>query len=111
MLFCSLEFFAFFAGVFALYWVIPWARPRVWLLLAASLYFYASWNRWLALVVLASSTFDYFVALAIDASRSPVAVSGAMSAPFPDRWMMMGVNRCSNPSSDMPSFNALILSG
>src|SRR4051812_7910022 len=26
-------------------------RGRVWLLLAASFYFYASWNKWLALVV------------------------------------------------------------
>ncbi len=68
MLFCSTVFLVFFLVVFAVYWSLPWERARVWLLVGASLYFYASWNRWLALVVLASSTIDYFLALGIDAT-------------------------------------------
>src|SRR5262245_8539888 len=71
MLFCSWQFVVFFAAVFALYWSLPWARARVWLLLAASFSFYASWHHWLALVVFASATLDYLVARALDALPSP----------------------------------------
>jgi alginate O-acetyltransferase complex protein AlgI len=73
MLFCSLEFVVFFAVVFVSYWAIPHHRLRVWLLLAASYYFYASWNKWLALIIFGSTTLDYFVARAIGASASPRA--------------------------------------
>ena len=41
MLFCSQQFVLFFIAVFAVYWMLPWHRARVWLLLAASFYFYA----------------------------------------------------------------------
>src|SRR5262245_31482626 len=71
MLFCSWQFLVFFAAVFALYWCLPWARARVWLLLAASFYFYASWNHWLALVVLASATLDYLLARGLEAVAAP----------------------------------------
>lgn len=71
MLFCSSQFVVFFAVVFALYWATPWARARVWVLLAASFYFYASWNKWLAMIIFVSTTLDYFVARAIAAARSP----------------------------------------
>ena len=40
MLFCSQQFALFFAVVFVLYWALPWREVRVWLLLAASVYFY-----------------------------------------------------------------------
>ena len=66
MLFCSQQFLLFFTLVFALYWSMPWQRARVYLLLAASLYFYASWNHWLAAIIAVSTTFDFFVARAID---------------------------------------------
>jgi len=67
MFFCSQEYLIFFAIVFTLYWVLPWSRARVWLLLIASFYFYASWNRWLALVVAGSAALDYLLARAMDA--------------------------------------------
>ena len=72
MLFCSWNFAHFFLVVFAVYWLPPWrnfhwslALPgrsrwqwtvtgdevRIWWLLAASFYFYASWNRQLALLI------------------------------------------------------------
>src|SRR5215213_3763340 len=70
MLFCSEKFLVFFAVVFAVYWARPWHRLRIWLLLAASFYFYASWNRWLAALVGLSSAFDYAVGLALEASHS-----------------------------------------
>jgi len=70
MLFCSLDYALFFATVLALYWACPRPRVRVYLLLAASLYFYARWNRWLAVLIAASSTADYAVGLGIEASTS-----------------------------------------
>src|SRR5579862_1520571 len=71
MLFCSSAFLLFFVVVFSVYWALPWPRARVWLLVGASLYFYASWNAQLALIILASTTFDYLVARGIEAATSP----------------------------------------
>src|SRR5579875_608681 len=73
MLFCTWDYARFFALVFALYWAMPWRRARVGLLLGASLYFYACWNRWLALLIAATSLMDYAVALGLDATGSPRA--------------------------------------
>jgi alginate O-acetyltransferase complex protein AlgI len=71
MLFCTLPFLGFFLAVFAVYWAMPWPRGRVWLLLAASLFFYGQWSKWLALVVLVSATVDFGLARALDACRRP----------------------------------------
>src|SRR5262249_9854585 len=70
MLFNTPEFVLFFAIVFVAYWSLRWHRARVWLLLAASIYFYAAANRWLALIVAVSTTVDYFLARGIDSSSS-----------------------------------------
>src|SRR5438105_1243962 len=66
MLFCSEAFLLFFAVVFAIYWTMPWQRARVWLLLIASFYFYASWNKWLALLIGVSTVADYLLARGLD---------------------------------------------
>jgi alginate O-acetyltransferase complex protein AlgI len=71
MLFNSLQFLVFFALVFAVYWSLPWQRLRVYLLLGASFYFYASWNPWLALLIVASTTVDFFLARGIENAESP----------------------------------------
>jgi alginate O-acetyltransferase complex protein AlgI len=71
MLFCTKAFLAFFALVFVLYWALPWRRPRVLLLLAASFYFYAVWNKWLAVIVCCSTALDYLIGRGLDASTSP----------------------------------------
>jgi alginate O-acetyltransferase complex protein AlgI len=71
MLFCSQEYLLFFVGIFILYWAMPWARARVWLLLLASFYFYASWNKWLALLIGVSTVIDYFLARGIDRWSQP----------------------------------------
>lgn len=70
MLFCSTAYFIFFCVVFVAYWSMPWRQARVWLLLAASLYFYASWNKWLALIICVSSLMDYLLARGIEASST-----------------------------------------
>lgn len=68
MLFCSLEFLPFFAVVFSLYWLLPWNRARVGLLLLASFWFYSCWNHWLALLIVASTTLDYAIGLGLERS-------------------------------------------
>jgi alginate O-acetyltransferase complex protein AlgI len=66
MLFCSREFLVFFILVFAVYWTIRPQQYRVWILLVASFYFYASWNRWLALIICVSTAMDYTLARGMD---------------------------------------------
>ncbi len=71
MLFCSPEFLLFFTVVFAVYWALPWRSVRIWLLLIASFYFYACWNKHLALLITGTTVLDYLLALGMDHSRSP----------------------------------------
>jgi len=71
MLFCSQQFLIFFLIVFATYWAMPWQRGRVLLLLAASFYFYAKWNHWLALLLAFSTVVDYLLALGMEATQNP----------------------------------------
>ena len=68
MLFCSRDFFLFFTVVFTVYWAVRWHQVRVWLLIAASFAFYASWNKWLALLICVSTAMDYVVALGMEKS-------------------------------------------
>ncbi len=70
MLFCSWQFLVFFVLVFSLYWAVPWHRSRVWLLLVASFYFYASWNPWLACLIFVSTILDYYLARGIESLKS-----------------------------------------
>jgi alginate O-acetyltransferase complex protein AlgI len=71
MLFCSLQFAIFFTIIFFSYWALPWHRVRVWLLLIASFYFYASWNKWLALIICVSTAMDYVIALRMEKLSTP----------------------------------------
>jgi alginate O-acetyltransferase complex protein AlgI len=70
MLFCSQVYLIFFTCVFLLYWMTPWQQARVWLLLAASFYFYASWNKGLACVIAGSTFIDYWLARGMDGCSS-----------------------------------------
>jgi len=73
MLFCTETFVKFFALVLALYWALPWRQARLVVLLAAGLYFYASWSRGLAALIVTTSALDYLFARGIEASASPRA--------------------------------------
>ena len=65
MSFNSPTFLIFYATVFVLYWLLPYRKQNI-LLLAASYFFYASWDyRFLWLLIL-SSTIGYFLGIAID---------------------------------------------
>jgi alginate O-acetyltransferase complex protein AlgI len=52
-------------------WAFGPQRGRVWLLLAASFYFYASVTLWLALLIFASTILDYCLAHGIQALKAP----------------------------------------
>ncbi len=71
MLFCTWQFAVFFITVLAVYWRLPSDRLRVYLLLGASFFFYASWEPRLALLIVASTTIDYWLARGIEASSVP----------------------------------------
>src|SRR5258708_33733458 len=71
MLFCSERYLLFFVAVFLAHWAMPWRRARVWLLVGASFFFYASWSKWLAGIVCLSSLVDYLVARGMDQTVRP----------------------------------------
>lgn len=64
MLFNSIDFLLFFPVVAIGYFIVPF-RARWLLLLAASYYFYASWNPAYLLLIIGSTLVDYIVALQI----------------------------------------------
>jgi alginate O-acetyltransferase complex protein AlgI len=68
MLFTTGEYVLFLAAVVILYWLTPYDRVRVWILLVASYAFYASWNKWLALLIAVTSVADYLIARGMDAT-------------------------------------------
>jgi alginate O-acetyltransferase complex protein AlgI len=70
MLFCTGEYVLFLAAVVAVYWALPWDRGRVYLLLAASLFFYAKWSPTLALLVVGSSVVDYLIGRGLETRTS-----------------------------------------
>jgi alginate O-acetyltransferase complex protein AlgI len=82
MLFCTQEFLLFFVLVLCAYWALPWARARIWLLLGASLYFYACWNTQLAVLIAASTTADFLFGRFMDASASPRRRSCLLACSF-----------------------------
>jgi len=72
MLFVTTQFLIFFLIVGAVYWSLPWHRARILWLLAASIYFYASWNASLALLVCCTACGDYLIGLGMErAGHSP----------------------------------------
>lgn len=68
MLFNSSEFFLFFPVVVATYFLLPF-KSRVWFLLAASYFFYASWKIEYLGLILFSTFIDYWVSLKISSSQ------------------------------------------
>jgi len=72
MLFNSAHFLFFFPIVLAVAWQLRRSRTlRLLFLLAASYYFYMSWNAVYAGLILGSTVLDYFVAQRIGASTHP----------------------------------------
>ena len=69
--FCSLQFLTFAVTILTIYWFLPWQRARVYLLVAASFFFYACWNKQLALLVTATTLLDFLIGRGMEVSRRP----------------------------------------
>ena len=66
MLFNSLQYVVFFSLVLVVAWLTAsFTRFRTYFVIAASLYFYASNNRWQTLLLLTTTTIDYLICLAL----------------------------------------------
>jgi len=70
MEFIKTEFIGFLFLVLVVYWHLPRHRWRLLWLLAASCYFYMSWNPWFILLIIASTSVDYLVALYLESTQS-----------------------------------------
>jgi alginate O-acetyltransferase complex protein AlgI len=68
--FTSLQFVFFLPIVFGLYWAIP-VRWRNILLLAASYYFYMTWNYWFGALLFATTFIDWILGMQIEKTASP----------------------------------------
>jgi D-alanyl-lipoteichoic acid acyltransferase DltB (MBOAT superfamily) len=66
MLFPTIEFAIFFALVFPVTWLLnEYNTAKKWFLVAASYFFYASWNASYTLILLGSSLFNFALALGL----------------------------------------------
>jgi alginate O-acetyltransferase complex protein AlgI len=71
MVFCTNPFTLFFILVMVVYWAIKDNQSRVYLLLAASFFFYAYCNWQLAFLIVFSTTVDFYLARGIEDSKDP----------------------------------------
>lgn len=69
MIFNSVTFLVFLAGVTLLYWLLP-RRPRLWMVFLSSLTFYGFWRVEFLPVMLASTITDYLVSLWMERTSS-----------------------------------------
>jgi D-alanyl-lipoteichoic acid acyltransferase DltB (MBOAT superfamily) len=71
MAFNSVTYLVFYITVLIVSWsLVGLPRTRIWVVLLASLYFYASNNRWLLLLLLAATHVDFIAAKAIEDART-----------------------------------------
>lgn len=70
MLFSSISFIFFMTAVFLIYWALP-HKYRWMALLAANIFFYASWDVRYLLVILFATAVSYFGAILIEKASSP----------------------------------------
>ena len=103
MTFSSLEFLVFFVIVLAVDWLVlarfrgegPWSVRHLFLL-AASYYFYMSWNSKLVLLLLLSTLLDYFCGAWIHASTSPWKRKLALAITMTGNLTILGVFKYTN---------------
>ena len=73
MLFVELRFFVFFAFVLLVYWSLRTNNARKWFILAASYFFYGSWDWRFACMLAVLSAGDWFFALRLSGTDDPKA--------------------------------------
>lgn len=95
MLFNSLHFLFFFPVVTAAYFMFPRAH-RWWVLLVASFYFYMAWKPAFVLLILATVSIDYFVAMRIYASDDPVQRRRMLGLSIAANMAFLGVFKYAN---------------
>lgn len=71
MSFHSSNFVGFFLVAFLVYWALPSHRRRLLWLVGASAYFYMSWSAWFLLLMLASTSVDFLVAIRLTQTDRP----------------------------------------
>src|SRR5262249_17149817 len=72
MLFNSLQYLCFFLVVLALNWLLGGRQTaRIWVILIASFYFYASNNGWLIVLLFICMQIDFVAARWIEAAATP----------------------------------------
>ncbi|MBS0319276.1 MAG: MBOAT family protein [Proteobacteria bacterium] len=71
MTFDSLTFAAFLALVYVAYWATPGWRTRKQLLLAASYAFYAAWNPFFVVLLVATTCFDWLMGHKLESATTP----------------------------------------
>jgi D-alanyl-lipoteichoic acid acyltransferase DltB (MBOAT superfamily) len=71
MLFNSLTFLLFFVVVYGLFWLIPAWSGKKWLLLTSSYIFYAAWSPPYILLLLVSTSVDWWLARLIGRAENP----------------------------------------
>jgi alginate O-acetyltransferase complex protein AlgI len=85
MLFNSIEFLLFLPIVLAIYYALP-HRPQNWFLLAASCFFYASWDWRFLAPLLFSTSVDYFCA-----RRMEDSILAGEAPPFRKKYLALSV--------------------
>jgi D-alanyl-lipoteichoic acid acyltransferase DltB (MBOAT superfamily) len=81
----------FLPVVFILHWIIPvvWRR---YLLLAASYYFYMSWNPWFGVLLAGTTIIDWYVALKIQNQKFKIEPPTANRQPLTaKRWLLVSI--------------------
>lgn len=84
MLFNSFHFLCFLPLALLGYFLLPWRYRWMWLL-AASYYFYGSWNWWYLGLILASTLVDFVAAQQIDAAATKAGKKGWL-------WLSIATN-------------------
>src|ERR1700726_696489 len=80
MTFDSLTFVVFLAVTFVAYWATPLWTARKVLVLACSYVFYAAWNPFFVLLIIATTGFDWFAARWMDRTKAPSRRKAIMAA-------------------------------
>ncbi len=104
MLFHSYQFLVFLVVVAGVHTVLPLRWRWLWLL-AASYVFYAAWRAEYLLLIVASTTFDYAVALALDRADRPIRRRLLLAASLAANLTLLGTFKYFNFFAD--SFESL----
>jgi D-alanyl-lipoteichoic acid acyltransferase DltB (MBOAT superfamily) len=80
MLFNTVQFAVFFAVVFTVWWGLQRFRiPRLFFLLAASIYFYACWNWRYVFLLVGVTVVDWALAIRLESARSSLERKGLVA--------------------------------